>query len=134
LTDAAIKKKAQSFATAVGNNGLEINSTSWLEKFKQKNGIGAGKLNGRASETNDLDNGSLNLEPGDLASQTSPSPSRPKIESSSGFRMPSEQSQLPKYLPQSSPDSPVLKPNPQANKQKKRANKPKTRTGCKVYK
>ncbi|ESZ97599.1 hypothetical protein SBOR_2000 [Sclerotinia borealis F-4128] len=41
LTDAAIKEKARFFATTVGNNEshLKTNSTSWLEKFKQKNGI-----------------------------------------------------------------------------------------------
>ena len=40
LTDAAIKEKARFFATTVGNNEnpLKTNSTSWLEKFKQKNG------------------------------------------------------------------------------------------------
>lgn len=54
LTDAAIKEKARFFATTVGNNEnpLKTNSASWLEKFKQKNGIGSGKLTRRASETN----------------------------------------------------------------------------------
>ncbi|RAL59507.1 hypothetical protein DID88_006620 [Monilinia fructigena] len=49
LTDAAIKEKARFFATTVGNNEshLKTNSTSWLEKFKQKNGIG--NLRRRAS-------------------------------------------------------------------------------------
>jgi hypothetical protein len=140
LTDAAIKEKAQYFATAVSDNEFYSDSPSWLEKFKQKNGIRAGKLNGRASETNASDDGSLDPEPGDLESQNSPSPSEPKLESSSGFWKPSDQSQL---LPRSSPDSPVLKPNPhqqptelqmKANKQQKRANKPKTRTGYKVCK
>jgi Tc5 transposase DNA-binding domain len=95
LTDTVIKEKAQSFATAVYNNDyLEINSMSWLEKFKQKNGIRAGKLNRRALETNASDNGSLDPKPGDLKSQNSPSPSKPKLESSSGFWKPSDQSQL----------------------------------------
>ncbi|QSZ34927.1 hypothetical protein DSL72_007789 [Monilinia vaccinii-corymbosi] len=42
LTDAAIKEKARFFATTVGNDEshLKTNSTTWLEKFKQKNGIG----------------------------------------------------------------------------------------------
>ncbi|KAF7930732.1 uncharacterized protein EAE98_001967 [Botrytis deweyae] len=41
LTDSAIKEKARFFATTVGNNEshLKTNSTTWLEKFKQKNGI-----------------------------------------------------------------------------------------------
>ncbi|TAQ87760.1 hypothetical protein B7494_g3923 [Chlorociboria aeruginascens] len=73
LTDAAIKEKARFFATTVGNNEshLKTNSTSWLEKFKQKNGIGAGKLTRRASETNISDSGSLNPDStGPSASQT----------------------------------------------------------------
>ncbi|RDW83329.1 hypothetical protein BP5796_04820 [Coleophoma crateriformis] len=73
LTDAAIKEKARFFATTVGNNEshLKTNSTSWLEKFKQKNGIGAGKLMRRASETNISDAGSLNPDSaGGSASQT----------------------------------------------------------------
>ncbi|KAL3425988.1 centromere binding protein B [Phlyctema vagabunda] len=73
LTDSAIKEKARFFATSVGNNEshLKTNSTSWLEKFKQKNGIGAGKLMRRASETNISDAGSLNPESaGASASQT----------------------------------------------------------------
>lgn len=73
LTDAAIKEKARFFATTVGNNDshLKTNSTSWLEKFKQKNGIGAGKLMRRASETNISDSGSLNPDSaGDSAAQT----------------------------------------------------------------
>lgn len=52
LTDAAIKEKARFFAATVGNGDhSKANSTSWLEKFKQKNGIGGGKLTRRASET-----------------------------------------------------------------------------------
>ena len=39
---------------------MKTNSSSWLEKFKQKNGIGLGKLTRRASETNISDSGSLN--------------------------------------------------------------------------
>lgn len=62
LTDAAIKEKARFFATTVGNDEshLKTNSASWLEKFKQKNGIGSGRLSRRASETNISDSGSLN--------------------------------------------------------------------------
>jgi hypothetical protein len=73
LTDAAIKEKARFFAATVGNNDSHVkaNSTSWLEKFKQKNGIGAGKLLRRASETNISDSGSLNPDSaGPSASQT----------------------------------------------------------------
>ncbi|KAI9740649.1 MAG: hypothetical protein M1818_004613 [Claussenomyces sp. TS43310] len=81
LTDAAIKEKAKFFATTVGNNEshLKANSTSWLEKFKQKNGIGSAKLLRRASETTASECGSLNLDSaGPSASDTpsgiSPSP------------------------------------------------------------
>jgi len=73
LTDAAIKEKARFFATTVGNNEshLKTSSASWLEKFKQKNGIGTGKLTRRASETNISDSGSLNPDSaGPSASQT----------------------------------------------------------------
>ncbi len=73
LTDAAIKEKARFFATTVGPNEshLKTNSSSWLEKFKQKNGIGGGKLIRRASETNISDSGSLNPDSaGPSASQT----------------------------------------------------------------
>jgi hypothetical protein len=73
LTDAAIKEKAQFFAATVGNSEshLKANSTSWLEKFKQKNGIGSGKLMRRASETNISDSGSYGPDSaGPSASQT----------------------------------------------------------------
>lgn len=73
LTDAAIKEKARFFATTVGNNEshLKTSSASWLEKFKQKNGIGGAKLTRRASETNISDSGSLNPDSaGHSASQT----------------------------------------------------------------
>jgi Tc5 transposase DNA-binding domain len=43
VSDAAIKEKAQFFAMTFGNESY-INSTSWLEIFKQKNGISGGKL------------------------------------------------------------------------------------------
>jgi Tc5 transposase DNA-binding domain len=105
LTDAAIKEKARFFAATVGNpeSHSKANSTSWLEKFKQKNGIG-GKLLRRASETNIPDSGSLNPDsattsasqtpsgvsptsPGDLASplSTAKSEESMKGESMDGF-------------------------------------------------
>lgn len=73
LTDRAIKDKALFFASTVGNNEshLKTNSTSWLEKFKQKNGLGGAKLTRRASETNISDSGSLAPDSaGGSASQT----------------------------------------------------------------
>lgn len=54
VTDADIKEKFRFFATSTGNPDTVLKSTSntWLEKFKQKNGIGTGRLVRRASETN----------------------------------------------------------------------------------
>lgn len=74
LTDSAIKEKARFFATTVGNDEshLKTNSSTWLEKFKQKNGIGSGKLSRRASETNISDSGSLNPESGRQSASHTP--------------------------------------------------------------
>jgi hypothetical protein len=84
LTDAAIKEKARFFATTVGNNEnpLKSNSTSWLEKFKQKNGIGGNKLTRRASETNISDSGSLNPDSQTPSASQTPSgisPTSPNV-------------------------------------------------------
>jgi hypothetical protein len=75
-SDAAITEQAQRFATSVNNNNETLNETllklasaNWLEKFKQKNGIGTGKLTRRASETNIPDRNSLNSD-GPSTSQT----------------------------------------------------------------
>lgn len=96
LTDAAIKEKVEFFAKVVGNNEiyLRTNSKNWLEKFKKKNGIGAGKARRASSD-------SLNPESeGDSASRTptgisSPPPFVSKPGSSSGSCMSSQQSQKP---------------------------------------
>src|SRR6266536_205413 len=84
LTDAAIKEKARFFATTVGNNEshLKTNSTSWLEKFKQKNGLGGSKLTRRASETNISDSGSLNPDSNSPSASQTPngiSPTSPSV-------------------------------------------------------
>lgn len=77
LTDEDIKNKAKLFGTtAIGNteNQVKISSASWLEKFKQKNGIGKSKLIRRISDANISDSGSLNLESANTStSQTSAS-------------------------------------------------------------
>ena len=54
VSDEEILEQARLFAHASGNQeSLSGNLTSsWLQKFKQKHGIGAGKLMRRASETN----------------------------------------------------------------------------------
>lgn len=53
ITDQEIMEQAQHFATVSGNsdNSNTINET-WLLKFKQKHGIGTGRLMRRASEAN----------------------------------------------------------------------------------
>jgi len=58
LSDGEILEKARHFSHGVGGNTeshLKSLSTSWLEKFKQKNGLAGGRLMRRASETNITD-------------------------------------------------------------------------------
>jgi len=59
VSDGDIKEKYRVFAASTGNSETVAKATSstWLEKFKQKNGIGPGRLTRRASETN-IPNGS----------------------------------------------------------------------------
>ncbi|CAK7235770.1 hypothetical protein SBRCBS47491_009408 [Sporothrix bragantina] len=54
VTDAEIREKFRFFAHNTGNPDtfLKATSNTWLDKFKQKNGIGASRLVRRASETN----------------------------------------------------------------------------------
>lgn len=81
LTDADIKEKARLFAATLGKSddgAVKTSSSSWLEKFKQKNGIGHGRLMRRASETNIPDSirGSPSLtssQPSSAISPNSPS-------------------------------------------------------------
>jgi hypothetical protein len=77
LTDAHITEKARLFAATMGkgDDGLiKANSSSWLEKFKQKNGISHGRLMRRASETNIPDSirGSPSLSASQPSSAISP--------------------------------------------------------------
>jgi hypothetical protein len=82
VTDADIKEKARLFSATAGkpdgDNLSKVTSTSWLEKFKQKNGIG-GRLMRRASETSLSD--SLRHSPSLSASQPNSaiSPSSPSV-------------------------------------------------------
>ncbi len=59
LTDTAIKEKARLFAATIGYSKSYViaNNTSWLENFKQKNGIAAGKRRRRASDSKILPSG-----------------------------------------------------------------------------
>ena len=81
VTDADIKEKARLFQTTMGKSDdglLKASSSNWLQKFKQKNGIGHGRLMRRASETNIPDSirGSPTLtssQPSSAISPNSPS-------------------------------------------------------------
>jgi hypothetical protein len=81
VTDADIREKARLFSATMSNAAeglLKTNSSTWLEKFKQKNGLGPGKLMRRASETNipDSIHGSPSLtssQPSSAISPASPS-------------------------------------------------------------
>jgi hypothetical protein len=63
LSDSEIWEKARHFAHGIGgsnsDNHAKTLTSSWLEKFKQKNGIGPGRLTRRASETNIPDSAKL---------------------------------------------------------------------------
>ncbi|KAJ9150813.1 Major centromere autoantigen B [Pleurostoma richardsiae] len=80
ITDAEIKERAQYFAAhfTAGESPVRTSSHSWLEKFKQKNGIGPGRLMRRASETNIPDSAHMSraspsLTPSQPSSAISPS-------------------------------------------------------------
>jgi hypothetical protein len=77
ITDADIREKARLFSATMGKSDdgvLKTSSSSWLEKFKQKNGIGHGRLMRRASETNIPDSirGSPSLSASQPSSAISP--------------------------------------------------------------
>ncbi|KAF5000232.1 hypothetical protein FDECE_11259 [Fusarium decemcellulare] len=61
VSDEEIMEQARLFAHASGNQENVLNglTSSWLQKFKQKHGIGAGKLTRRASEANIPDSARL---------------------------------------------------------------------------
>lgn len=77
LTDNIIREKAKFFATTVGNNDshLKANSTSWLEKFKQKNNLlGSKSRKGSiAEESEGTSNPPSNVHTPGGISPTSPS-------------------------------------------------------------
>ncbi|KAF2267818.1 CenpB-DNA-bind-domain-containing protein, partial [Lojkania enalia] len=77
LTDAIIREKARFFATTVGNSEshLKANSTSWLEKFKQKNNLMGAKSrkNSIAEESEVNSNPPSNVHTPSGISPTSPS-------------------------------------------------------------
>ncbi|QPC64804.1 hypothetical protein HYE67_007035 [Fusarium culmorum] len=72
VSDEEIMEQARLFAHASGNQESVLNNlnSSWLQKFKQKHGIGAGKLMRRASEANIPDSARLSTlatKTGDLS-------------------------------------------------------------------
>ncbi|SCO83160.1 uncharacterized protein FRV6_07373 [Fusarium oxysporum] len=69
VSDEEIMEQARLFAHASGNQESVLNNlnSSWLQKFKQKHGIGPGKLMRRASEANIPDSARLST----LASKSS---------------------------------------------------------------
>ncbi len=90
LTDAAIREKARVWAATVGNteSHAKANSSSWLEKFKQKNNIGKGeKLVRRASEANISDNGSYSHENSAAQTPSGYSPTSPAESPLSGSKI-----------------------------------------------
>ncbi|KAJ9637236.1 hypothetical protein H2199_007522 [Coniosporium tulheliwenetii] len=76
ITDAMIKEKARFFSTTVGNgeSPLKANSTSWLEKFKQKNNINGCRSRkiSTADDAEVLSNPASNAQTPTGASPTSP--------------------------------------------------------------
>jgi hypothetical protein len=76
LSDAAIREKARFFAQTVGNSEshLKVNSTSWLEKFKQKNHLmGArARKSSIAEESEGTSNPPSNVHTPGAISPTSP--------------------------------------------------------------
>ncbi|KAF5659924.1 centromere binding B [Fusarium heterosporum] len=75
VSDEEIMEQARLFAHASGNQEGVLNNlnSSWLQKFKQKHGIGAGKLMRRASEANIPDSARLSTL-ATKSSDMSPSP------------------------------------------------------------
>lgn len=88
ISDDAIEEKARFFAISVGNNEshLKLNSTTWLEKFKQKNGLGSHKITRRASETNISES---SLHPDSRGGSASQTPSGISPTSPNGLSSPS---------------------------------------------
>lgn len=69
IQDDEILEQARMFAHASGNQDAILSSltSSWLQKFKQKHGIGTGRLVRRASEPNIPDNTSMSRTPHGLS-------------------------------------------------------------------
>ena len=76
------------FARAVHPSYLKMYSATWLERFKNRNGIGGAKLTRRASETNTSDNGSLNPESDEHSASQTPNGISPTSPRSSPFPLP----------------------------------------------
>ncbi|KAK7422344.1 hypothetical protein QQX98_001623 [Neonectria punicea] len=98
VSDEEIMEQAKLFAHASGNQESLLNSLtgSWLQKFKQKHGIGAGKLMRRASETNIPDSArlsSLMIKSEKISNCISPSSPTGQLSPLSGSRSDEEQAE-----------------------------------------
>ncbi|KAI1857607.1 hypothetical protein JX265_009571 [Neoarthrinium moseri] len=87
VTDEELETQARAFFAGTGSseNPVKIITRSWLEKFKQKNGMGPGKLIRRASETAIPDNTQLSADSPILSASQTPggiSPASPVGQSS----------------------------------------------------
>ncbi|KAF2183219.1 CenpB-DNA-bind-domain-containing protein [Zopfia rhizophila CBS 207.26] len=105
LSDAMIREKARFFATTVGNSEshLKANSTSWLEKFKQKNNLMGAKSrkSSIAEESEGTSNPPSNAQTPGGISPTSPS----GVPSPSPINMSAKKSEENLNLKTESPDS-----------------------------
>jgi hypothetical protein len=74
VSDEELENQARAFFAGTGSseNPLKIITRSWLEKFKQKNGMGPGKLVRRASETAIPDNAQLSADSPILSASQTP--------------------------------------------------------------
>ncbi|KZF22206.1 hypothetical protein L228DRAFT_247834 [Xylona heveae TC161] len=122
LTDSMIKEKARFFATTVGSSEshLKANSSTWLEKFKQKNNLAGSKSakssNGRGStrglqiQTDSEPTTPNALSPVSPGGLSSPSPIRsPKSQDSTANDSPSDFLDFsPPFAPISSANAPPI--------------------------
>ena len=98
VTDAMIREKARFFATTVGNSEsfIKVNSTSWLEKFKQKNSIAGAKAKKNSSKrAKENAERSANASPALLPVGVSPaSPASPQANSQNNTKASSPESYM----------------------------------------
>lgn len=79
-------EQAKLFAHASGNQDLSSLTGSWLQKFKQKHGVGSGRLMRRASETNIPDSARMSTGLDRTAAGISPTSPTHQLSPLSGSR------------------------------------------------